>query len=184
MTFTAADVQYLLAAPNASAGYAVPGTVYNSNGLYCSTTQLNLEVPGNNFFPDLTGPQTAAQQVDYQCLFIYNSSDTVTMTGATVWMPSGSVVSDALDWAVGADAVGASPYESTSPQAASITSPYIEPSGVLSWVSPSSTISGGLFIGNINPQQVYCIWVRRTATGTAAEDASFLLYTSFGTNGT
>lgn len=183
MALQSSDIQYLLAAPNAVSGYSLPGTVYNSNGLFCSTTQVDLSVARNNLFPDETGPQTAAQQVDYQCVFVYNSHETSTFTGVTMWIPVTSVVSSALDWALGADPTGATPYQSSSPQAVQVSSPYITPSGVLTWVPPSSSIAGGVFAGDIGPRQVFPVWVRRTATGSPANPASMILYASGGQNG-
>ncbi len=182
MTFSTASVQYLLAAPNAVAGYALPGTVYNSNGLFCSTTQVDLSVTKNNVFPDTTGPQNAQHQVDYQCLFVYNSDTVTTLTAATAWIPTGSVVSNAITWAIGADPTPPSGYTSSTPQAVSVSSPYIAPAGVSTWAGPSASLSGGVVLGDILPRQVAALWVRRTATGTPASSASFILYTSFGTN--
>lgn len=177
------DIQYLLAAPNATAGYQLPGTVYNSNGLFASTTQIDLAVPKDNLFPDGTGPQTAAQQVDYQCVFVYNSNTVSTFTGVTMWIPTSSVVSSAINWAIGADPTGVTPYQSTSHQAVLISSPYLAPAGVTTWLGPSSTIAGGVFIGDIGPRQVYPVWVRRTLTGTPANPASMILYASGGQSG-
>lgn len=159
------EVQYLLAAPNASAGYASPGSVYNSNGMYCSTTQVNTEVAANNIFPDLTGPQNAAQQVDYQCVFVYNSDGTDTMISPTVWIPSTSVTTADIDWAFALDPTGASSNSSGSQQALLIANPYVAPTGITEWTAPSSTVGGGLSAGNIGPGQVYPVWIRRTATG-------------------
>lgn len=183
MPLVSTDIQYLLSAPNATTGYSLPGTVYNSNGLFCSTTQVDLSVPKNNLFPDESGPQTAAQQVDYQCVFVYNSNSASTFTGVTVWIPTTSVVSSAINWALGADPTGVTPYQSTAAQADHISSPYIAPSGVLTWAAPSSSIAGGIFIGDIGPRQVFPVWVRRTATGTPANPASMILYASGGQSG-
>jgi hypothetical protein len=183
MALQSSDIQYLLAAPNATSGYSLPGTVYNSNGLYCSTTQVDFSVPRNNVFPDEMGPQTAAQQVDYQCVFVYNSNTSSTFTGVTMWIPTTSVVSSAINWALGADPTGATPYQSTGSQAVEISSPYIVPSGVNSWAAPSSSIAGGVFVGDIGPRQVCPVWIRRTATGTPANLASMILYASGGQSG-
>jgi hypothetical protein len=182
MALQASDIQYLLSAPNAIAGYSLPGTVYNSNGLYCSTTQVDLSVAKNNLFPDETGPQTAAQQIDYQCVFVYNSNMSYVFTGVTMWIPTTSVVSSAIDWQIAADPQGVSPYTQTGAQAALISSPYIAPAGVTDWVGPSTSIAGGVFIGDIGPQQVFPVWIQRTATGTAANPASMILYASGGQN--
>lgn len=161
------DVQILLAAPQAGSGYSVPGTVYNSRGKWASTTQLNAAVPMNNLFPDLTGPQNAAGQVDYQCLFAYNTDLTTTMKNVFAWIPSSSVVGP-VNWAVGADATGATSYNSILQQAGLITAPTIAPATVTTWFGPSSAPSGGAQLPNIGPGQVAAFWVRRTAVNSAA----------------
>jgi hypothetical protein len=175
------EVQYLLAAPNATAGYQLPGTVYNSNGRYCSTTQIDLEVSFNNLFPDLTGVQNAAQQVDYQCVFIYNSDTVTTMVGSQVWIPTASVTSASITWAFALDPTGVTNYNNPYPQSLLISSPYIAPAGVTNWASPSASVSGALSAGNIGPRQVYAVWVRRTATGTPG-DSQFNLQVTFNVN--
>lgn len=173
------EVQYLLAAPSASAGYAVPGTVYNSNGMYCSTTQVNVEVAQNNLFPDLTGPQNSQQQVDYQCIFIYNSDTTASMVSVVAWIPTSSVTSASVNWAIAADPTLPSSYTSTSQQALLIANPQTAPAGITSWVAPSTTPSGGVFLGTISARQVCPVWIRRTATGLAAASAAFSLQVTF-----
>jgi hypothetical protein len=176
---TPTEVQYLLSAPNADQGYTSPGSVYNSNGMYCSTTQVNSEVSLDNLFPDVTGPQNAAGQVDYQCVFVYNSDTTDAMTNCMAWIPVSSLTSGALEWAIAADPTGVSNYNVTSQQAVEIASPYVAPSGVTSWSAPSSTVSGGIALGTINARQVYPLWIRRTATGVSAAPAGFDLYVTF-----
>lgn len=173
------EVQYLLAAPNASGGYVSPGTVYNSNGEFCSTTQVNISVAQNNLFPDLTGVQNAAQMVDYQCLFIYNSDQTSNMVNTVAWMPSGSVLTSAINWAIAPDPTGASSYVSTSQQALLIANPQTPPAGITVWTAPSATFTGGVTLGTIGPRQVFPIWVRRSATGIAAATAGFTLNVTF-----
>lgn len=161
------EVQLLLAAPQASGGYLTPGTVYNSNGRWASTTQLNTSVALNNLFPDMTGPQNAALMADYQCLFVYNSDDTDTMANVWAWIPSSSVLGP-LEWAVGADDTGVTSYNSVLQQAGYITSPTIVPSTVSTWYAPSAVAAGGASLPSIGPGQVAAFWVRRTATNSAA----------------
>lgn len=173
------EVQYLLAAPNASAGYAVPGTVYNSNGEFCSTTQANTTVAANNLFPDLTGVQNAAQMVDYQCLFVYNSDTTTYMANTIAWLPTSSILSSAVNWAIAPDPTGASSYTSISQQALLIANPQVAPAGITVWTGPSATFTGGISLGTIGPRQVCPIWVRRSATGIAAATAGFTLNVTF-----
>lgn len=173
------EVQFLLSAPNADSGYSLPGSVYNSNGAYCSTTQVDLAVPANNLFPDLTGQQNAGQQVDYQCVFVYNSDDTDAMISTTVWIPANSVTSTAVSWAIAADPTAVSNYTTNNVQALSIANPYIAPSGITSWTGPVSIATSGIQLGTIGPRQVYAFWIRRTASGTATANAQFTLQTTW-----
>lgn len=176
---TPSEVQYLLAAPNASAGYTTPGSVYNSNGRYVSTTQVNGSTIQNNIFPDLAGPQVAAQQVDYQCLFIFNSDPTDAMVNTRVWLPSSAVTSSAVTWGIAADPTGVSSYTSSSQQALQIANPLTAPAGITSWASPSADSTGGVSLATINPRQVFAVWLRRTATGIAAATAGFNIQVTF-----
>jgi len=176
---TPSEVQYLLSAPNASAGYSATGTVYNSNGKYCATTQVNVSVAANNIFPDLTGVQNAAQMVDYQCIFIYNSDTVSSMANTYVWLPSSAILTSAVNWALAADTTGVSNYNTSSQQALLIANPQTAPAGITTWVGPSSTFTGGVNIGTIGPRQVFPIWIRRTATGIAAATAGFTLQVTF-----
>lgn len=176
---TPSEVEYLLAAPNASSGYSLPGTVYNSNGKYCSTTQVNTTVAANNTFPDLTGVQNAAQMVDYQCFFVYNSDPTSSMANTWVWLPTSAILSNAVNWALAPDPTGVSNYNTNSQQALLIANPQVAPAGISVWTAPSSTFSGGINVGTIGPRQVFPIWIRRTATGIAASPAGFTLQVTF-----
>lgn len=175
--------QLLLAAPAAAGGYAAPGVVYNSLGRYCSTSQLNTEVPLDNFFPDLTGPQNAGLQVDYQALFFYNTDDTFTLTNVSAWLPTTGLQTSAITWAIGADTTLASPYnQSGTPQAGYISSPLIAPSTVSSWHPPISELPGGAPLGSVAPGHVAAFWIRRTATGyigTAPVVAGFNVQVTF-----
>lgn len=160
--------QLLLAAPQAAGGYLSPASLYNSLGRWMSTTQVNSSVTLNNVFPDVTGPQNASDQVDYQCLFVYNPDPSSSMVNVYAWIPSSSVVG-ALGWAVGADTTVASPYNSSfAPQAGYISSPLVAPSTVTGWAQPSATVAGGVQLNPVAPGMVTAFWVQRTATGSPA----------------
>lgn len=162
------EVLLLLAAPQAASGYSSPGSVYNSNGRWASTTQLNAGTTLNNLFPDITGPENAASQVDYQALFVYNTDDTDTMTNVFAWIPTSGVLGP-LGWAVGADTTGVSAYNATvTPQAGYIAAPTLAPSTVSTFHGPAASASGGAQLPSIGPGQVAALWVRRTAANSAA----------------
>lgn len=173
------EVQLLLAAPQAAQGHSSPGSVYNSNGRWASTTQLNSSVALNNLFPDLTGPQNAAGQVDYQCLFVYNTDPSATMANVRAWIPTTSITGT-VQWAVGADSTGLTSYNSMIQQAGYITAPTIAPATVPTWYGPSSSPSGGAPLPSIGPAQVAALWVRRTAVNSPAfSGAGFDLQITF-----
>lgn len=173
------DVLILLSAPQAPAGNVSPGSVYNSNGRWCSTTQLDAAVPDGNLFPDLSGPQNAAQQVDYQCLFAANVNTADTAVNVTAWIPQSSVTG-LVQWAVAADPAGASPAgQAGTPQAAYITSPTVPPAGTAAWEGPSADVTGGAVLGTLGPGEAAAFWVRRTAVNSPAGTAQFSLQVTF-----
>lgn len=166
---TASQIEFLLSAPQATAGYTTAGVEGNSLGLYCSTTQLSTASGGlDNLFTDWTGAQNAANQVDYACVFIFNSNTTNTMLSPVAWLPNSLLgAGNQAVFAIGADATPPSLLGSSTPQATAITSPLLVPSGV-TWYGPSSTSSGGAPLSNIPPNYVQAVWIRRTANGVAA----------------
>lgn len=162
----AADIQFLLSAPGASAGYANTGTPGNSLGKYVSTTQLS-GTPLDNLFLDLTGAQNAASQVDYACVFILNNTASGnSMLNTVAWIPNASNITGATTHALGVDTTAASAKASATAQALVIASSTTAPTGV-TFVGPSSTNSGGVTLGTIAPGYVRAVWIRRTATNSA-----------------
>lgn len=164
------DIKFLLSAPQAGAGYVMPGVPGNSLGLYASATQLSTASNGDdNLFTDLTGAQNAALQVDYACLFIWNNNQSGnTMLSPVAWLPTGLLgVSNTATFAVAADTNNPSLLASSTPQALAIASPVIPPSGVTAWNASSPTAAGGAILPNIPPGYVMPVWVRRTASGVA-----------------
>lgn len=161
------DILYLLAAPGASAGYAVSGTVGDSWGKYCSTSAWSA-TPLNNLFPDITGAENAADQVDYACVFILNNTASGnSMLSPVAWLPNGSFVNGGANVAIALDPTAASSKSSSVQQAVAISSATTAPAGVSGWVGPSANNSGGISLGTIAPGFVKAIWVRRTATNSA-----------------
>lgn len=162
------DIEFLLSAPMASAGYTMPGVPGNSLGKFASTTQLS-GTALDNLFPDLSGAQNAADQVDYACLFVYNGNGTDTMLSPVFWLPSGALGSgNTALFAVAADPTTPSALGSGSQQAVAIQNPSQAPAGVGTWYGPSASASGGAPLAYIPAGCVAAVWLRRTATGTAS----------------
>jgi hypothetical protein len=182
MPILSTDIQYLLAAPGASSGYSSTSTVYNSLGKYVSTTQIS-STPLNNLWPDLTGAQNAADQVDYQCVFILNNTTSGdTCLNGTVWLPTSGYVTGGATFAVGVDPAGASAKGASSVQAATIANATTAPGGVTVWAAPSSTSSGGLSVASLPPGDVLAVWIRRTATNSGpVNNDGFVLEFDFDT---
>jgi hypothetical protein len=161
------DIQFLMSAPQAGAGYTKPGVPGNSLGLYVSTTQLSATLL-NNLWPDITGAQNAADQIDYQCLFVYNNNADHTMINPVAWLPSALLgAQNSALFAVGADLNPPTILGSSAAQAAVIANPTQAPSGVTAWASPSATSAGGVPLPNIPARYCAAIWLRRTASGGA-----------------
>ena len=166
---TTAQIQFLLSAPQATAGYTQAGVAGNSLGLYCSTTQLSTASNGlDNLFTDLTGSMNAADQVDYACMFIYNSNTVNSMLSPVAWLPTGLLGNNnQAVFQIAADTTPPSLLGASSVQALAISSPVIAPSG-LTWYSPSVTSSGGAPMSTIPAASVAAVWIKRTANGVAA----------------
>jgi hypothetical protein len=161
------DILFLLAAPGASAGFATGGTSGDSWGKYCSTTQVS-GTPLNNLFPDITGAQNAADQVDYACVFILNNTaGGDSMLNTVAWLPTGSDVAGGATLSLAVDPAASSLKSSSVQQAAVIGSATAAPSGVSGWVNDSASSAGGVSLGTIAPNFVKAVWIRRTATNSA-----------------
>lgn len=161
------DIQFLLSAPQAAAGYVMPGSPGNSLGLFTSTSQLSAST--DNLFTDLTGAQNASFQVDYGCVFIYNSNQFDAMLNPVAWLPSALLgVNNTATFQIGADGTSPSPLSSVYAQAAVIQSPILPPSNIATWATPSANATGGVALSVIPPGCVAAVWIRRTAHGTAS----------------
>src|SRR6266478_4836199 len=108
----ASDVLFKLSAPGASAGNTVSGVPGDSWGNYISTTQVSL-TPLDNLFPDLTGAQNAASQVDYAVLFIHtNTASGNSMLNTVAWLTSSLDVAGGANIAIAGDTFGSTPIGS------------------------------------------------------------------------
>ena len=170
----ASDILFYLSAPGATAGNTVAGTVGDSWGNYISTTQLS-NTPLDNLFPDITGAQNAADQVDYACLFILNNTASGnSMLNTVAWFPSSLYVAGGATVSLAGDPTAAAAKGvSGTPQAEKITSATVAPAGVSGWVGPTGTApvypsyTNGVQLGTIAPGYVMAVWIRRTATNSS-----------------
>lgn len=162
------DIVFLLSVTTGSAGYTAASAPAGSIGKYASVTPVSATAL-DNVFSDITGAENAADQVDYRCLFILNNTATVNpMTGTVVWLPLSGGVSGGATLALATDNFGVTPKGQTGAQAAITANSLTAPTGVSSYVSPSLTNAGGLAVGSVAPGYCFAIWLRRTATSSAA----------------
>lgn len=131
-------------------------------GKYTSTTELTDNLL-NNLFDNVTGPENAASDVEYRCLFLHNTSDQA-IKNIQVWLSS-EVASGAAA-AVGVDTTAASDADATTAQGLTVADEGTAPTGVS--FSTATTKLGGVAVGTLDPDQVIGVWVRRTAANTAA----------------
>ncbi len=169
---TASQIQFLLSAPQASAGYTKAGVPGNSLGLYCSTTQVSTASGGlDNIFTDWTGAQNAADQTDYACVFIYNSNTVNAMLSPVAWLPTSLLgAQNQATFSIAVDTTPPSLLGSATAQALAIASPVIAPSG-LTWYAASVTSTGGAPMSNIQPGYTQAVWIKRVANGVAATNS-------------
>lgn len=146
-----------------AAGNATAGTAAGSLGKYISTTAWAGGV-ANDLFDDLTGAANAASQVDYRCIFIYNSNAANAYQNAVAYISS--EVAGGASIAIGPDPTAASALGSATAQAVTIANATTAPAGV-TFTAPT-TAATGIALGTIPVANVKAFWIRRTAANTAA----------------
>ncbi len=148
-----------------AAGNATAGTAAGSLGKYISTSLLS-DASLNNLFPDITGDENAMQNVDYKCIFVHNAHPTLTLQRTVVWIVG--EVAGGANTAIALDLKGAAAVGQATAQAAVIADKNTAPTGTTPFTSPT-TKAIGLAIGDLAAGSTIAIWVRRTATNSAAQ---------------
>jgi hypothetical protein len=161
---TGSDIKFKLSVKTGSAGNSTSSTPAASLGKYVSTTEIT-DASVSNVFDTISGDENAASDVEYRCFFVHNSS-AQTWFGVKAWLSSET--SGGADAAIGLDTTAASAVGASSAQAVEVTDEQTAPSGV-SFSAPT-TKGAGLSVGDLTAGQVKAIWVRRTATNSAAID--------------
>lgn len=163
MAIVAADILYKTT--QGGSGNTAPQTVPGLNlGMNISTTAIT-DAAINNLFPDITGDENAASNVDYQCFFVHNNHATLALTSAVVYMSA--EVAGGANCAIAVDNLPTSVIADVADQAASIANKNTAPVGVSAFSSPT-TKATGLALGTIAAGYCKAIWVKRTATNSVA----------------
>lgn len=166
MAITSTDIKVRLSS-STGPGNSTAGTPATSLGEFMSSTDVNQSTTLNNLFDDVTGVENEAEDVEYRCIFVYNSHGSLTYQGALVYVYS--QVSGGTEVAIAIDSTAASAYNSASDQALEIVDES-DSTSVLSGLSFSTPTSSGtaLSLGDIASGYCRAIWVRRTAQNNAA----------------
>lgn len=162
----AGDLAIRYSVKTGSAGNTTASSAAASLGTYISTTAWAGGSPGD-LFDNISGSENAANQVDYRCVFVYNSNGANDLTNAVAYLSA--EVSGGASIAIAADSTAASAVGSSSAQALTATTDVAPGSPVtsLTYSSPT-TAAGGVSLGTIPSGSVKAVWLRRTASNSAA----------------
>lgn len=166
MPIVSADILFKLSIKTGTAGNqnAQPNP-NESLGKYISTTQI-VDATLHNLFDVVTGDENAASDVEYRCYFVHNNHATLTWENPIVWMSA--EVEGGANAAISIDTTAASPIGSATAQAKEVANEDTAPAGQ-TFTTPT-TKTTGLALGNLLAGHCRAIWVRRSATNSAALD--------------
>jgi len=164
MPIASSDIKFKLSVKTGSAGNSTAGTPAGSLGKYISTTEIT-DNTLNNLFDDISGDENAASTVDYRCIFIHNAHASLTLQSPVIWLSA--EVSGGANITIAIDDIAASAIGDSSAQAAQITNETTAPTGTGAFSGPTSK-GTGLSLGSIPAGQCKAVWVKRTATNSAA----------------
>lgn len=163
MPIVSGDLLRKYSVKTGSAGNSTAGTMAGSLGKYISTTQITSGV-ANNLFPDVTGSENAASNIDYKCEFLHNSHASLSLTTTVAWISA--EVAGGATAAIGVDPTAASAIGSASAQAVEVADKDTAPAGVT--FSSPTTKAAGVAMGDIAAGFCRALWWRRSAANTAA----------------
>lgn len=147
-----------------AAGNTTPGTAGGSLGRYISTTQIPDNVL-NNLWDDVTGTENAAMESEYRCVFIHNNNGGgLALQNAVAYLVAETA--GGANIAIGADPTAPSPVGQAGVQAIEVADENTAPAGVV-FTSPTTYVTG-VALGTIPAGQCKALWIRRTATASAA----------------
>ena len=163
MPITATDILFKLSVTTTPGNTNAQGNVNLSLGEFMASTQIT-DATLNNLFDDVSGDENAASDVEYRCIFVHNNHATLTWQSVVVWLSA--EVAGGANVAIGIDTNAATVNNSGPAQALEVVDESTAPGGV-SFSSPT-TKPTGLSVGNLAAGYCRAIWVRRSATASAA----------------
>ena len=166
MAISATDILFKLSIKTGTAGNQnAQANVNESLGKYISTTEI-VDATLNNLFDDVSGDENAASDVEYRCIFVHNAHATLAWQGVVCWMSA--EITGGANAAISIDTTVASPIGQATAQALEVADEDTAPAGLT--FSAPTTKATGLSIGDLAAGNCRAIWVRRSATNSAALD--------------
>lgn len=162
MAIASTDILYKFSV-GAAAGDTTAGTAAGSLGDQVSTTQIT-DNTLNNLFDDVSGDENAASDVEYRGIFVHNNHGSLTWQAPVVWISA--EVAGGANAAISVDTTATSAKGSGSTQMKTIVDENTAPA-TQTFSSPT-TKATGLALSDIPAGNVKGIWIRRTATNSAA----------------
>lgn len=149
----------------ASGNSTVNTTVSTFLGKYPSSS-LWAGGAANDLFPDITGAQNAASQVDYAGIAIENSNANNDWVSPAAWISAETAGGASIS--LGADTTGQLIVTSATPSLVTIANSTTAPAGV-SFTAPT-TFGTGVSLGATITKGGFVkgLWIRRTAANTVA----------------
>ena len=140
------------AAPNSSLGGVMSSTAWTGGTLH-------------DLFDVISGDDNATSKVDYRCVYIRNGNATLAW-GPNIKVWFSAVTAGGADLAIGLDPAGAG-NGSTTGVATTIANENAVPAGV-AFSAPTDKASGLSGPASVPASNVFALWIRRTATNSAA----------------
>ena len=177
MPIAASDIKRRLSVKTGSAGNSTAqGDPNASLGKYISTTDIT-DATLHNLFDIVSATENEALDVEYRCIFVYNSHSTLTWGSAVCWISAETASGASI--AIGVDTTAASAVGSASAQALEVANESTAPVGVT--FSSPTTQGTGISIGSLTAGQCRAIWIRRTCANTGAVDTDGVTLSFSGT---
>ena len=119
----------------------------------------------HDLFDVITGDENAASESEYRCVFVHNTNASLALTNAKVWLAAETA--GGADIALALDGTGPVSATSASAQAERVANENTAPAGE-TFTSPTTKAASTLSIASLGAGQCVGVWIRRTATNSAA----------------
>lgn len=121
----------------------------------------------HDLFDVITGDENAASEAEYRCVFVHNTNASLTLQNPKLWISAETA--GGANTAIALDGTGVVAAGSSTAQAERVANENTAPTGE-AFSSPTSK-AGGIAVPNIPAGSCIGIWIRRTATNSAAINA-------------